>query len=279
MNTIKEKQKIITIDKNHAKTVKNMNIFKNIEYSYDIFNDHLEIFKKLKNCKPYTITIIIDNLKPSLYKNKKYTAKSESPIQSKYMEILYQYFFEEFGDRDANEVYAKWLEKYRPIWNKEKRTKEIDDYIIKHELEPRYKSKIIKRFKNLDKLKKPRKKIKWDRYYALPEPFNHVDWRNPFDNIFVWEIENKKYYIRGGSGSSQQRENNTKFIYGFSMINKISPIPSYLFLYTDENQVKQLKTFDSLTVPNYDVGHNYHIPNSESEKILEKTKLIDWKLY
>ncbi|MBU3924574.1 hypothetical protein KJ854_01405 [Patescibacteria group bacterium] len=275
---LKENQKIITINKNAAKLVKNLDVFENIEYSYNYFENHLKIFKKLKNRELYTITVIIDNLKPSLYKNKKYAARSEYPIQSKYLELLYQYFFEDFGDREGNEFYAKLLDKYRPIWNKEKKTKEIDDYIIKNELEPRYKSKIIKRYRNLAKLKKPRKKINWDRYYNLPKPLNHVDWRNFFDNIFVWKIDNKKYCIRGGGGSSQQRENNTKFIYGFSMINKVKPIPSYLFLYTSKNQIKKLNAFNSLTVPERDIGHNYHIPNSELEKILRKTKLIDWKL-
>ena len=73
------------------------------------------------------------------------------------------------------------------------------------------------------------------------------------------------------------RETNSKFIYGFSLINKKKPIKSYLFLYSDDNQVYFIKKFSSLTVPHYDVGSNYFIQRSEEEKILSKTNFITWK--
>jgi hypothetical protein len=53
-----------------------------------------------------------------------------------------------------------------------------------------------------------------------------VDWRNPFDNIFIWEEDGKKVFRKGGSGSSGGRETNSKFIFGLSLINKTKSIKS-----------------------------------------------------
>lgn len=251
-----------------------LELLENISYSNDYFKDHKEIFHKLKQNKLYLATIIIENLKPVYYLRKKYAEKIVEPMPSKYQEMLYKYFFDEYGQMEGNEVYGKFLDKYQTAWRKDARSKNIDNYIIKKELEPRYREKILKRFKNIKKLMAPRVSIERERYYNLPAPLNYVDWRTPYDNIFVWERGGKKYCVRGGSGSSGGRENNSKFIYGFSLINKTRPIPSYLFIYSDENELKFIKKFDRLTVPDYDIGSNYHLPASESDKILSGVNFL-----
>lgn len=154
---------------------------------------------------------------------------------------------------------------------------DLDEHIIRNELEPRYKSEILKRYKNHEKLFKSRTRIDRKRYYNLPHPLNYVDWRNPYDNIFIWEDCGKKFFRKGGSGSSAGRETNSKFIYGFSLINKKRPIKSYLFLYSDDNQLYFVKEFASLTVPRYDIGSNYHLASIAKEKILSITNFIEWK--
>lgn len=252
-------------------------IFSALSASFDPLNSHKEIEKKLKNKNPYSITVIINNLNPKLWNNKKYIEKTRMAIQSRYTELLYKYFFDEFGRDEGNELYAKWLDKYRAVWKKEKKKKELDDYIIKNELEPRYKDKILKKYKNHKRLLRPRTEISQKRYYNIPEPLNCIDWRNPYDNIFVWMKEGKKFFRRGGSGSSGGRETNSKFIYGFSLINKRKPIKSYLFLYSDDNQLYFIKEFSSLTVPRYDIGDNYFLKNNQKEKIILETNLIEWE--
>ncbi len=269
--------KSIKINKSKLSQEYNPEIFSISEHAFDVLNDHKTIAQKLKNKNPYTITIIIDNLDPKFWNNKKYVEKTRMPIQSHYMELLYEYFFTEFDHREGNEVYAKWLDKYTAVWKKEEMKKELDDYIIKNELEPRYREKILKKYKNHEKLFKPRVEIKKSRYYNLPSPLNHVDWRNPYDTIFVWEEDDRKVFRKGGGGSSGGRETNSKFIFGLSLINKIKPIKSFLFLYSDDNKLYFIKEFPSLTVPNYDIGCNYHLKNREAEKILSKTNLIEWE--
>ncbi|GEM_PF-1545307 len=242
-----------------------------------VFHNHVEIAQNLKNKNLYTITVIIDVLNPKFWNNKKYTEKTDIPKQSLYNELLYKYFFAEFDYQVGNELYAKWLGDYRDLWKKEKTDKELDDYIIKNELEPRYKEKILKKYKNHEKLFKPQIEINKKRYYNLPSPLNHIDWRNPYDNIFIWEEGDRKVFQKGGSGSSGGREVNSRYIFGLSLINKIKPVKSFLFLYSDDNKLYFIKEFSSLTVPRYDIGSNYHLKSAEEEKILSGTNLIEWK--
>lgn len=268
---------IIKINKIAIKPLTDFALFENIKYALDNFHGHAAIYKKLHDKNPFTITIIVDCLNPKFYNNKKYVKNTKYAINSKYIELLYEHFFDEFGRYDGNILYAKWLDKYRPVWNKEKRKKEIDDYIITGELEPRYANKIIRRFKNLEKIKQPQVRTERERYYNLPTPLNHIDYRNPYDNIFVWEDENKKYCVRGGSGSSGQREINSKFIFGFALINKERSIESHLYIYNDHNKLAHVKSFDMLTVPRYDIGSNYFLSSQEKGEFLKGVNLIEWK--
>lgn len=272
-----KKSEIIKINQTKLIQKYDSGIFSVANVGWDSFVSHEEIARKLKNRNPYTITVIIDCLNSKFWNNKKYVEKTKVPVAPLYKELLYKYFFAEFDNFTGNELYAKWLDKYKSVWEKEKMKKELDDYIIKNELEPRYKEKILKKYKNLEKLFEPRIKISRKRYYNLPYPLNHIDWRNPYDNIFVWEDDGKKVFRKGGSGSSGGREANSKFIFGFSLINKIKPVKSFLFLYGDDNQLYFIKEFSSFTVPRYDIGSNYHLNSEEEKKILSGTNLIEWK--
>lgn len=270
-------EETIKIDKSNLTQEYDPEIFSVFGSASDMFDDHKVIARKLKNKNPYTITVIIDSLDSRFWNNKNYVKKTQIPEQSVYNELLYKYFFVEFGHRAGNELYATWLDKYRDIWKKEKMQKDLDEYIIRNELEPRYREDILKKHKNHEKLFTPRVEINTERYYNLPPPLNHVDWRNPFDTIFVWEVDGKKVFRKGGGGSSGGRETNSKFIFGFSLINRTRPIKSYLFSYSDKNKLYFIKEFPSLTVPLYDIGWNYHLKGMDAEKALSGTSLIEWR--
>ncbi len=268
--------KVIKIEKSSLGHGYDPAIFSVGTYPTKELYDHKEIAQKLKNNNPYTITVIIDSLNPKFWNNKKYVEKTQTLKQSLYTGLLYDCLFAEFGNLEGNELYAKWLDKYRNVWNQEKIKPSLDEYIIKNELEPRYKERILKEHRDHEKLFKPQMEISRKRYYHLQPPLNHVDWRNPYDNIFVWEEDGKKVFRRGGSGSSGGREINSKYIFGFSLINKTCPIKSYLFLYGDDNGLYFIHEFSSLTVPRYDIGENYHLKSEEEKVILSKTSLIEW---
>ena len=207
----------------------------------------------------------------------KYVKKTQRELITLYKELLYNYFFDEFGNENGNKIYGDWLDKYRQQWQDGKKNSDLDDLIIKHELEPRYKKRILQKYKDKEKLLKPRFVTERCRYYNLPEPLDRVDWRTPYDNIFIGQEGNKKFCPRGGSGSSGSREKNSKFIYAFARLNKIKPIPSYLFIYSEENQLNFIKKFNQLTIPRYDIGENYHLDQKEHRKLLSDCQMISWK--
>lgn len=251
-------------------------IFENISWSWGNFHTHHDVATTLKDKNPYTITVLIELLKYEYRNRKEYVKKTKIPIESKYRVLLYDYFFEEYGQEEGNKLYSEWLDKYRPQHEKERKYEFVDEYIVKHEFETRYKAKILKRFKNHEKLFKEQIRIERDRYYNLPESLKRVDWRNPYDNIFVWEENGKKEARRGGSGSSGSREVNSKFIFGLLELNKTQPVSSYLFLYSEENTLLFIKKFDSLCVPFHDIGANYHLDHSEAEKLKQGGMFILW---
>ncbi|MEK7127193.1 MAG: hypothetical protein AAB838_00515, partial [Patescibacteria group bacterium] len=228
-----------------------------INWPTQFFSDHHAIALHLKDKNPHTVTIVIDNLDWRVRNNKKYVVKTKYDLEPLYKKLLFEHFYKEFGDREANEMYGRWLKKY----------KDSDETIKIKELESRYRVMILKRFKDHKKLFGPRTEIKRERIYALPEPLNYIDYRNPYDNIFIWEENGKKFAGRGGSGGSGQREKNSKFIYGLLELNKTDPIPSYLFLYNDHNELLFGKKFTSLCVPDYDIGSNYQLSQVEDKQL------------
>ena len=242
------------------------NLLKNVSWSVKDFNTHEDLARELKDKKPYVISIFIESLKWELRHKKEYVKLTKIPIQTLYHELIFKYFYEEYGYK-ANDVYADWLDKYNSD----------DDLIFKKELEPKYKARILSRYKNHVKLFKSRCEYKRKRYYNLPEPLNQVDWRTIFDNIFIWTENGKKYAHRGGSGSSGARETNSKYAYALMSLNKTQPIPSYLMIYNDQNELKLAKKFNSLTLPDYDIGSNYDIDSKIDKKLRKKGHFMTWK--
>lgn len=242
--------------------------------------NHTDVATRLKDKNPYTIVIYIDNLKVEYYNKKQYVQKTRYPRESLYKEKLFEAFNKEFGypfqqylgigglSKKANEKYGEWLEKYRPQWEAEGRVKEIDDYVVEKELEPRYKKIILKRYTNHQKLMVPRFGVSRERYYNLPEPFNRIDFRTVFDTIFIWEEDEKKVYTRGGSGSSGRRQIYSTYSLGLYLLQKQQPIPTYFFVYSEENTLLFVKKFENLCLPLVDIGANYSIPHEEQEQIL-----------
>lgn len=115
-----EKHKIIGMNQIKLDKKYDPGIFSVADFSFNSFVDYKDIARRLKNKNPYTVTVIIDNLDPKFWNNKKYVEKTKMTIQPLFRELLYRCFFDEFGRDEGNELYAKWLAKYRPIRKKEK---------------------------------------------------------------------------------------------------------------------------------------------------------------
>lgn len=248
------------------KTDFDKNLLEGVGWSMKSFTDHHDVAQQLKGKKPYTVTVIIDSLDWRFGNNKKYVIKSKHELSPLYNELLFKYFYDEFGTNPANEVYAGWLKKYH----------NSDETIKIKEMEPRYRRAILKRFKNHDKLFAPRTNTDRERIYNLPDPLNRIDWRNPYDNIFVWEENGKKLASRGGSGSSGGRERNSILIYGLLELDKTDSVMSYLFLYNKHNELLFGKSFPSLCIPRYDIGSNYPLSSKEDKKLRAGATFLSW---
>jgi len=249
-------------------------------------NDSLsykELAGYLANKHPYTLTVVLDNLSPELRNRKTHVQKTQDVLMSRYHELLHQLLTAELGKEAANDQYRQWLGKYRQRWLNEGQTKDLDDYILELEMKPRYQKVIQKRYKNIEKLKQPRFITHRERHYNLPEPITHVDWRSPYDNLFIWTEDSQKpacagrYVARGGSGSSGARETNSRFIFALGLLNQKQPISSHLFVYDKTNHLYQLHTFSTLTVPKYDIGANYHLKTARQKQVLRGTCFMWWE--
>lgn len=270
------KQDRIILDRVSMAENFNKNILENIFWSDESFRSHREIAAELRNKSPYTVTILIEYLNYKLWNKKEYVKKTRISIQTKYRQLLYEMFFKEYGDGKGNELYGRWLDKYRPVWLRERKSRDMDDYVIINELEPRYKQKILSKFRNHQALFDERFVTERERYYHLPKPFDRVDWRNSYDNLFVWEEDGKKVARRGGSGSSGSRETNSMFSFGFLEMNKRGPVPSYLFLYSGKNELFFIRKFDRLCLPIYDIGSNYDLDALEVKRLEKDGMFLKW---
>lgn len=244
----------------------NQTILTSINWYMNSFSYYKQIAQELRIKHPYVIVILIEMLRSDLSNKKKYVKHTKIPRVSKYRELIYDYFFQDLGESRGNELYSKWLIKYN----------NQDEIIIKHELEPRYKKQILARYKNDERLFNGRFWVKRDRYYNLPTPLHLVDWRNSYDNIFIWYKQDVKVACRGGSGSSGARENNSLFIYGLLELSQYQAVPSYLFLYSEDNQLLFIKKFERLTVPVYDIGANYFLDSAIDRKLKKNGQFLQW---
>ncbi len=194
-------------------------LLSNITWYPKDFTSHIDIANKIHSKHPYTVTILIEPLRYDLSRKKEYVHYTKIPISNLYQEMLFKKFDLEFGEFDSNNLYAEWLKKYHSNWSK-LGFNSIDNCIMAKELEPRYKNEIISKYKNQQKLFRSRFRYDIKRYYRLPEPLNWVDWRNPYDNLFIWKGDNTKYACRGGCGSAQAREGNSKVNYACGTFNR-----------------------------------------------------------
>jgi hypothetical protein len=124
-------------------------------------------------------------------------------------------------------------------------------------------------------LARPRIREQRERRYDLPLPLNQWDDRNRYQQYFI--IPDRKAIVRGGSGSSHQREIKSKYGYAFAMVNKEDNLMSYLFVYTSHNRLKYVDTVYEFCLVNRDMGSNYYLPSKEADAILQDTVKVECK--
>ncbi len=226
-------------------------------YSEDTYN-HKKLAGFLMDKDLILFNIIINRLDPRLSNKKEFVEKHREKIFSKYKELIWKELERDYGGYNLlNETYGQWLDELKTNWDKKKYSS-IDDHIMGEIIEPKYKQKILSRYKNHTKLMQERFETSRKRYYKLPEPLDYIDWRTAYDNLFIFIDGNKKYVARGLSGNSSAREIKSRFSYAYALVNQKRPITSYFLLYSSKNELLHMDKFENLCIITNDIGSNYH---------------------
>jgi len=125
----------------------------------------------------------------------------------------------------------------------------------------------------MEKISKPRKQRRRERVYAMPEPLNHWDSRNSYQQYFA--IPEYKLLRQGGGGSSGQRETQSKFGFAFVVHNQSHPIPSHILVYDKDNTLRYVDTLAQLCLAPNDMGSNYHLDHDEMRQLLDRSLRVE----
>jgi len=125
----------------------------------------------------------------------------------------------------------------------------------------------------------PKLMIEYSRNYNhAPEPFNHWDNRNFWQQYFFIENDNGDSYVQGGMASSGQRENQGRFAHTFATLTKKynKTIPTILHVYDENNVFKPLTAYETFKVLPHELSGNYQ--SNENIKELFDGLLIYYKM-
>jgi len=249
------------------------------EYQWDRYTsfalDHKEIVRRIResNSHPFTIIIISELLDDKYWNNKKYVKITREKIISELDEAVFRHL--EF---EINRRMSEYLEHHKDpedIYLK-KLIKEYYPYAKKHlkydyqEIYPRS----WKRKLTMKRLTKPRIKTRRERRYDLPAPLDFWDSRNSYQQYFI--ISEDKTICKGGSGSSGQREVQSAYGYAFALVNKEYKIPSYLFIYDRNNELRFIDSIDRLCLVPHDVGSNYSLDRQTADTLMEDVLKVQY---
>jgi hypothetical protein len=197
---------------------------------------------------------------------------STEQILSELEEIVLRHF-----EREINARMAKFLEHNRDPENRYYR-KLLGEYdpqakrILRDQYKDLYPRAWKKKF-TMEKISKPRRKRRQERIYAIPEPLNYWDSRNPYQQYFA--VPEYKVLRQGGGGSSGQRETQSKFGFAFALFNQMQAIPSHIFIYDKDNILRYVDTLDTLCLAPSEMGSNYSLHHEEMRQLLRDTLRVE----
>ncbi len=220
-----------------------------------------------------TIIVIVDILKGEHRRDKKYVRWVRTERCSLVQEKVNRYFSDhDIECRQAAEkkVKKKKIEIYHAY-----------DLLIKQSLN-RFLNEAHQRMRKPEDWEKKIKELTRDRFcyqiariYDVPYPWNYWDYRNSAVQTYFFVEKGQTSCVSGGSGSSGQRENHSRYGFLFARCqNKGIDIPTHIMIYDDHNRFKYLTSSKSLVLSSHDLGSNYHIDWKERKRILKDIPLL-----
>ena len=236
--------------------------------------DHRQIAQILNQggCSPFTIIILAELLDSSHYWDKRYARITVEQLLSELDETVLRHF-----EREINARMSKFLEHGRDPENRYFRKLLREFYpqakkLLRDQYKDIYPRAWKKKFTS-EKISKPRKKRRSERIYAMPEPLNHWDSRNSYQQYFA--VPEYKVLWQGGSGSSGQRETQSRSGFAFALFNRKQAIRSHLFVYDKDNIMWYVDTIEGLCLAPHDMGSNYHLDIKEKRQLLRDTFRVE----
>jgi hypothetical protein len=251
-----------------------------------------EVLKNIdKSMRFSSVYVFMEPLEKDLWEDSRYAVKEEVQLCSLVDEEVRRYWW------DRNEEHLKRIDErlkafkgdpeYRAMEESDLRDKVID-YLdreiypqmierVKEEYQEIYEDEWEEYWQKEDPFKE-RVEYEYHRRYDMPPPFNHWDYRNPWQQYyFAKNHDDGFYYEQGGSGSSGQRYYHGFYGHLFALLNREKPIPTYFFTYDSHNRFLFDREEKSLWLNFFDLVGNFHIDWKDSERILKDVNKIERK--
>lgn len=218
--------------------------------------------------------IWLELLDVSCFRKKEYVHIRKFERMTKLDEWIYEHLID-------NKEYGQYLDRYRPQKDR-LGYEDIDEYILGRHYRPRAVKILKKQKRNFRMDDWTRQRYGWDyerrSNLTLKDGLEYrFDFRNPLETLFVFQEEGlRKILAVGGSGSSGQRLDYTKFTAVFYLLGKKKPIRHHLILYDRFNRFRFLKTY-ARPIITPSLGSNYTLDPGLIQE-MERQGIDFWKL-
>jgi len=108
----------------------------------------------------------------------------------------------------------------------------------------------------------------YQRVYKMPEPFDHWDSRNSWQQFYLVGYQRKIGWVSGGSAGSIQREQHGRWAHTFAALADIGiEAPTYCYRYTSENEFKLEKSYEKFRCVRQDLTGNYSVSWEDTKEL------------
>lgn len=228
--------------------------------------DYVKLAESIANSGPFTLILFTEPLRAELWRSKKYAEIRRVPRLSERDEIVFRHFGSEINsqmrdflkdNRDPEDLHLRRLmQRYYP------KAKEM--------LKGRH-PKIWRALLRAGAWAEPRIRIERHRRYDMPKPLAWSGTSLPQQFYFLGSPQT---YARGCSTSSSSRETHSYFALAFLELSKRQRIPSYIFVYNNDNELRFVAHINQLLILPDSIGSNCDVDSKTVSREMDNA----WKI-
>ncbi|MBM4355452.1 MAG: hypothetical protein FJ109_16970 [Deltaproteobacteria bacterium] len=220
---------------------------------------------------PWTVLIYCEILAPEHWTRKAFVRITRERIVSELDEKVWRCFSREIEDEVRRAIANKVEPDDRFIEALVEKRRPLAARILKAEYQEFHPRSWKKKW-GTGRHRHERLRVRRERRFDLPPPFDWWDARNPFQQYFF--VPEAQWMAVGGSGSSGQREMHSRMGFTFAAYRKAGPVPSLLLAYDRHNRLRFVGEFGDLCLEELTLGMNYHVDRAEQERLLRGVGLV-----